>query len=462
MLKVGEISHIKNNNVIFLGDKQVSPKTEPIPADSVEISAKKQGEKTKKAGAGEVAAFLGAISVAVAGATFGGIKFYDKFFQKLACGIKKGEINDALFNFIKKNDPKGELFNNAETIRDINKNLTDDNLLILKQLAKMTKTDICSNKKGRFYLVEIADLLKSTNEGNIKYLEQLASKTEKVYGEDKTLETSAMINILSKINPENEKVVGGLIDITKVKDNEPGILSSILEGINKDNVDTYQFLLNTRKKGKLTSLELVDLKALVTTLQETKNPKCAELLLNLEKDNGTASYRYSIEELQSLLRQTTDDKIDLYKQLFELKSVKSINPESLKDILKNINEHNIDLIDTILTKMETDNSSYAVFRSYNKIGKMLEVIDKDSKDIAKQLIGFADRSQKYIFGCSRIKDSIMVPENCIRDILNEIKNNPQREQELKQIIEKGSSQVNNREKFDLFKIYTEFFNIDCI
>ena len=56
----------------------------------------------------------------------------------------------------------------------------------------------------------------------------------------------------------------------------------------------------------------------------------------------------------------------------------------------------------------------------------------------------------------------MVPEYCIRDILNEIKNNPQREQELKQIIEKGSSQVNNREKFDLFKIYTEFFNIDGI
>ena len=94
------------------GLKNSAPvKTEPVPNDSVELSTKKEDKNGLSAFA-KVAAMLGVISVAVAGGTYGGVKVYDKFFQRLSCGIKKGEINDALFNFIKKIDPKGNVFNN--------------------------------------------------------------------------------------------------------------------------------------------------------------------------------------------------------------------------------------------------------------------------------------------------------------------------------------------------------------
>lgn len=458
MINVGEISYIPNNKqVVFSGDKQVIAKTEPLPADSVEISSKTPKGK-EKGGIGSVATFLGAISVAVAGATFGGIKIYNKFFQKLACGIKKGEIDDALFNFIKKSDPKGKLFNNAETIKNINANLTDDNLLILKQLSKMKRPNNYAYRAGdtdnRFYLVEMSDLLKNTNESNIKYLEQLANKSEDIYGSQQFLETSSMIDILKNINTDNKKVAGSLIDIMKIKDRGYITLSDVLKDINKDNIDTYQLLINTRKKGKITSLELNDLKTLAKTLSDTKNPKCAEFLLNIEKDNGTGAYKYSIEELQKLLKETSDDKIDVYKKIFELKSVKSISTKNLNYILANVNEHNAELLDKILNKKNEFGS--CVFRDYNQIGDLLRCIDKDSKGIAEQLIDSADSTTEYFYDCSKNEHIERKADECIKEILTTIKVFPQREKELKQIIANGQA---NSDKFNLKEIYKKFYNI---
>lgn len=144
----------------------------------MELSTKKEDKNGLSAFA-KVAAMLGVISVAVAGGTYGGVKVYDKFFQRLSCGIKKGEINDALFNFIKKIDPKGNVFNNKAEIVKINENLTDENFVILKQLSKMKNERVIYLGPDdyfcpRFELSDITELLTNTNEYNIKYLEQLA------------------------------------------------------------------------------------------------------------------------------------------------------------------------------------------------------------------------------------------------------------------------------------------------
>uniref|UniRef100_UPI004029A38D hypothetical protein n=1 Tax=Candidatus Scatousia sp. TaxID=3085663 RepID=UPI004029A38D len=178
---ISEVSQANSkNNVKITGGKNspaVPVKTAPLPNDSVELSSKKEKSSSDF---GKIAAMLGMISLAVAGATFGGIKVFDNYFQKLHCGIKKGEINDALFNFIRKNDISGRRFNDKEKILKINENLTDENFLILKQLTKMQ--DENSKRWGlaekRFSLDEITELLTGTNEFNIKYLEQLAKKSD--------------------------------------------------------------------------------------------------------------------------------------------------------------------------------------------------------------------------------------------------------------------------------------------
>ena len=56
-------------------------KTAPTPNDSVELSTKK--EKNPQ-GFAKVAMFLAAAAAIVGGGTYGGVKIYDKYFQKLA------------------------------------------------------------------------------------------------------------------------------------------------------------------------------------------------------------------------------------------------------------------------------------------------------------------------------------------------------------------------------------------
>lgn len=89
----------KSYNTAFRAEAEspkaaVALKTAPMANDTVEISSKKQDKKT---GFGKVAAMLAALTVVIAGGTFGGVKLYDKYFQKLASGIRKGEIDEALF-----------------------------------------------------------------------------------------------------------------------------------------------------------------------------------------------------------------------------------------------------------------------------------------------------------------------------------------------------------------------------
>lgn len=451
---ISDAKQLNNNNHLIQGNGKsasIPAKTNPIPYDSVDLSTKKNEKST---GFVNVVALLAGLSLVVAGGTFGGVKLYDKYFHKLACGIKKGEIDDALYNFIKKNDPKGKLFSNKNEILTINEKLTDDNFLILKQLTKMKNEDPWSINRNnhRFNLSEITDLLTSTNEFNLKYLEQLAKKSEKKYGVIETVPTSDMLKILKTINPDNDKVVAQLIDIAKIDGTSD--LVNCLKHINKDNADIYQMLLSTRVKNGKTELGINDIKLIEAQLEKTKNPNCAELFLNMEKADGTGQFRYNMEDIVSFLNSAKEENLETYKKLFALKSTKDIESNMLS-LIKSVNNDNIDLVDTLLTKkykscLGSEVSNYVVFDDWKEIENILNSVNSKNKDVLKRILDIVD--EKWFME----KKDFRSIDTYLSGFFKDLADNPEKLKHVEEVLNKGI--VDGKQTLNFQKFYDTYSN----
>lgn len=453
-----------------LKTSSVPVKTEPMPQDSVEISNKKNTEGAN--GFGKIAGVLAGLALLVGAGTLGGVKLYDKYFQRLACGIKKGEINDALYNFIKKNDPKGKLFSGKDEIITINEKLTDEKFLILKQLAKMkdenpmgiynyrsrglfnSRSRDIYNSTPRFTLNQITNLLSNTNEFNLKYLEQLAKKTiTNKYGEKRTIDTHDMLKILKNITPDNEKVTGELIEITNI--DKPYELVNCLKNINKKNIDIYQMLLSTRKKGGKTELSIRDIDFVASKLERTKNLNCAELFLNAEKSNGTGQFRYSIEEVRDLLDIAQEEKYDIYKKLYDLKCTKDLDSK-MHSLVKTVTDDNIDLIEPLLTKKYKSElmSQYVIFDDWDKIENILDSVNSKNKDVVKRIINIVDdrkfKQTNDIWSQSYV-------DAYLPNLFNELSYNPASLKRAEQILNNGV--VDGKQTLDFQKFYDSYLDI---
>lgn len=414
----------------FKSAAQAPLKTMPAQPDKLELSNKKQ----EKGSYINVLEALVLTAAAASGGIYGGKKIYQKYFQKLACGVKKGEINDALYNFIKNNDPKGTLFNNKAAVIELNNGLTDEKLIILKQLAKMKDSDVFVHRGGesghRFSLGDIKSLLEEANEGNIKYLEQLAKKSEKLSGDRvKTFSPNQILKVLQCINSNNEKVAKQLIDITGIRSEEIEKLTECLKSINKDNIDIWQVLLTTRKKGEKTELNLESLLKLAQKVEETQNPKCAEALLNAEKKNGTGTYVHNIDDILAVLPELKENNAEIYQRFYEIKAVAEIQSSKCASLTPAVNEHNIELVEEILTKAESD-SNLVIFSNYSTIKKILEEINGENKEIAQKLLKLM--KSKYVFTVRNYN-----AEDNFLDILKKIKN-PEQRSKAERILEGGN------------------------
>uniref|UniRef100_UPI0040259431 hypothetical protein n=1 Tax=Candidatus Scatousia sp. TaxID=3085663 RepID=UPI0040259431 len=168
-------------------------------------------------------------------------------------------------------------------------------------------------------------------------------------------------------------------------------LVKCLQGINKDNVDVYQMLLSTRRKGGPTELSLEDIQSVAKCLQTTKNPQCAEFFLNAEKNDGTGLFRYSMEDIDKLLKIAKEENLDTYKKLYDLKCTADVK-SGMIPLLKSVTDDNINLVEPLLTKKENSEllSKYVIFQNWDNIGKVLKSIDKKNKDCASQIIDIID------------------------------------------------------------------------
>lgn len=452
-----EISQTNSSNLIrnkvqagTVNPPAAQPKTAPIPNDVVEISSGKN--KDSKSSFGKVAALLASLSVIIGAGTFGGVKIYDRYFQKLASGIKKGEIHDALYHFIKKNDPRGRMFNDKNKILQINEKLTDDNLLILKQLTKMQ--DENSKRWGwvheRFTLDDMTELMTGANEFNIKYLEQLAKKSETKYDYTNTFETRDILNILKNITPDNEKVAPQLIDISNIR--YPDDLAKCLSKIKKDNVDVYQLLLSTRKKGANTELSIEELQKVADILKDTKNPKCAEFFLNQEKNDGSGLFRYDMKEIEELLRGSSDDKIETYKKLFNLNCTKNIN-SGMSQLVQSVTEDNIDLVEPLLTKKHNGSlKQYVIFDDWSDISGILQSVNKTNKETALRILDIVDRKTVYettAYSWDTVSLTDFLPE-----LFKEISTSPEKMKTVNNILDLGM--VDGKQTLSIQSFYNTY------
>lgn len=450
-----EISQISNTNLLqkvqtgTVKTSVVQPKTAPIPNDTIEISSKKQDGQSSF---GKVAAMLGILAVVAGGGTFGGVRIFDKYFNKLSSGIKKGEIHDALFQFIKNNDPKGRMFNNKEKILQINEKLTDDNLLILKQLTKMQ--DENSKRWGwvheRFTLDDMTELMTGANEFNIKYLEQLAKKSETKYDYTNTFETRDILNILRNINPDNEKVASQLIDISDIR--KPDDLAKCLSKIKKDNVDVYQLLLSTRKKGANTELSMDELQKVADILKETKNPKCAEFFLNQEKNDGSGLFRYDMENIEELLRVSNDDKIETYKKLFNLNCTKDIK-SGMSQLVQSVTEDNIDLVEPLLTKKHNGSlKQYVIFDDWSGISGILQSVNKTNRETALRILDIVDK--KTVYATTAYSWDTVYLTDFLPELFKEISKSPEKMKTVNNILDLGM--VDGKQTLSIQSFYNTY------
>lgn len=433
-----EISQTNNSNLLLhkvqagaSNPPAAQPKTAPIPNDTVEISSKKQDSQSSFE---KVAAMLGILAVAAGGGTFGGVKIFDKYFNKLASGIKKGEIHEALYQFIKNNDPKGCIFNDKNKILQINEKLTDDNLLILKRLTKMQ--DENSKHWGwlheRFNLDDMTELMTGANEFNVKYVEQLAKKSETKYDYTRTYKTNDILDILKNITPDNDKVAAQLIDIADIT--YPEELVTCLSKIKKENVDIYQLLLSTRKKGPNTELSIEDVQKVADVLKDTKNPKCAELFLNQEKNDGSGLFRYNMEDIENLLKAADDEKIETYKKLFDLKCTKD-SKAGMVNLITSVSDDNIDLIEPLITKRYDGSlSQYVIFDDWYGIQGILQSVNKDNKEIAARIIDIVDNNKIH-----RTKPTwkTIYLTDYLPELFKDLGKHPEQQKLVNEILDKG-------------------------
>ena len=395
------------------GNRIAAYKTEPVLEDKIELSTNSGQNKSSFI---ETAGILFAGAALLGGCTAIGMKINEKYFQKLACGIKKGEIKEELYNFLKRIDPKGKIFNKKEDVMQLNKDLTDENFLILKQITKMKEKSIFGNiNTTRFTSKDITKLIKSINKSNIDCLPQLTEKqitAAKGYSTE-PLSTDKIIEIMRYINAENKNAASKMID--KANPDEIEVLINSIKKVNKDNADIYDLVLSTRQRAGKTDLTFEEIHKAAELIKSTGKSRSAEFFLNLKDSKKLDAYRYTVQDLEQYILKSgciKDENVGIYKKLYEIERVNRDNFSSLEPIFEAVNQNNVDIAEKLLKKEE-------IFKYYGDIEKILIKTDAfieknpNKKSVISGIIDLCNspdvnyrRNYRYGLGGSDLTDVI--------------------------------------------------------
>jgi len=353
-----------------------STKTKEFPNDTFEIQS-----NTKKESKKDVFSIAAGLTTLAILGVFGAKKIHTHYKNNLPCGIKRGEIREEFFNFIKKNDPECSYFKNKKDLLQLEKDMDEEKFLILKKLYRMTDEEPFKfyrkrNGLKRFTFKELSEFLKITDSENIQFLEQLTLKQHKdEYGNITKLSPEEIKRVLLEINNENKCVAKEVIDKYEIS-SSPTKLDELLlcfKNINNDNAQIYKLLFACRKNGKNTNLTYKEMKNLSKIVKENNNPKTAELLLNTQKETGTGQFAYNIDEIETVLKVAKDENIDLYNKLFNDSGIKEIE-DDLSIIVKGTNSENIDNV-LRFANLKTKNSEF-VFYNPSEIIEIANITSK--------------------------------------------------------------------------------------
>lgn len=284
---------------------------------------KKDPEKniaTSQDKAKEIAKLTAAV-FAVTLVAVGGVKLADKIITKkintLPFNIKKGEISDELFNFLKRLDKKNTFTQslNREKALELNGLLNKDNTSVFKKIAKSNQIDTD----------EAIKVIKCLNKDNIGFVDEILAKYNKKWYSQAPAENNILSNLLGKINENNKKYASSLISMSEdsikipQNSNKPEKwyekLQDILDFITEENEESFGIVFNSRKNGIESKFNFDELKQFTNLIQENKNPKAFEFFAGLKAENGV-DYTLESEKLEKLIKSLNDELIDSYYRLF--------------------------------------------------------------------------------------------------------------------------------------------------
>lgn len=385
-------------------------------------SSTKQNVSPKKASAKDYAKIIATIlggTIIACGAAFGIKSLANHNLNKLSkLGLGKGEINETLFNFIKKIDPHCKHFSSKQEIIELNSLCNDKNFKTVKKLIKYPGNPSKIKDGRRFSIKEVNSILKTLNNDNEKFLDQVLTKLD-----SKTLHSfspNEISEILSKINSENSSVASSLIEIIQPQtfmDKTPpsAHLIKALSDINKDNLNIYKMLLNSRKSGANTTLKCSEINELAQEISKHKNPKAMNFFLNLESGDGLG-YKIKDEDLNEITPIVNDNLIETYQKIFtkdsleitdKIKLINSANAKTIEKIeefnktvpdkysaiskenMKDITENNNKLIETMIDKLHIDNPSHYIREIMKKT--------KDNKKLADKILATLENNDMNSF-----------------------------------------------------------------
>ena len=386
---LNKIFEIQNNTLINTSFKNevATPakitKTNDLPNDTYESKTESNKNKNEQT----LLTTIGLTLLGLAGVVLTK-KIYKQASNKLSIGIKNGEIREEFFNFIKKNDPDCKYFNNKKSILQLEKDMDEEKFLILKKLYRMNDEYKDLTAK-RFKFNEITELLKITDKNNIEFLELLANKQHKSdNGVIETLSFRDIKDILIEINDGNKDVAKSVIDkydISSFLKDDASKIGKFLKGINKDNVEIYKFLFETRKEGKNTKLNYTELKDIAEIIKEKNNPKTAEIILNLKENNGGNQFVYDIVDIKNILNIADDNNIKIYEKILNDPDIAKIN--NLSKVLNKIDE---DICEEFIlfSKLKEDQTTfiYSDPEQIIKLANLTSKFDQDKKDIFNKIL----------------------------------------------------------------------------
>lgn len=358
-----------NNNVV---GQIYAVKNTGLQQDTVELSSKPKKDDTAK-----ILAVLGAITLAAVGGVKLGMKAFSKESKAFKfTGIQKGDIQDELYQFIQKNDPKGRLFNNKEEILKLDKITNENNLAQIKKMTLMN-----NNKYHTLMLPtnEITKIAKELTPTNTKFLDDLLITRE---GADRfILPVEDISTTLRKITDKNVEVAPALIkrtlaDTKDYTSNEWAAkgMQNILDDIEaNDTLKKYKFLIDNRKNGDTPLLSTADMFEIGNKIND-KNVNSFNHIYTLGSKEGLG-HKFDAKELKEALNHLDDELLDTYL-------VFNKNSLNVQNKIKYLTEDNAD----VMKYLEMNATAKSVDEALSIDSKYFKQINAKNKGVVGSAI----------------------------------------------------------------------------
>ena len=124
-------------------------------------------------------------------------------------------------------------------------------------------------------------------------------------------------------------------------------------------------------------------------------------------------------------------------------------------LIKSVNNDNIDLVDTLLTKkykscLGSEVSNYVIFDDWKEIENILNSVNSKNKDVAKRILDIVD--QKYFFETDKFISTDI--DTYLSGFFKDLADNPENLKHVEDVLNKGI--VDGKQTFNFQNFYNTY------